>query len=310
MSVLDIYNYGKTKKNVRKLDYAKAYNQWYALLANKVLNIAKWENLPFEQRELEIRAQFMGAGYCGMTFSKRYKRLIAVKASGVGVTEYPDKWTSFIWACPGDSGKTDLPDGGVLIYNNSLMLPTSLLVEKYAHLLAHAELSLQAILINSRATGIIAARDNKQKEDVEMFYKALEDGKTLAIVDDESLDTLVGSEGLRHISASYPSSTSIMDYWQIRQNLYKEFLTELGISKSTDKRERMITDEIAQDMPLYQYSIDDMIQCRKRAAEEMNRIWGLNVSVDINPAIASMAVDTVDNIEKEGNNDVSTENNL
>lgn len=301
MSVLSLYDLGNKKR--RKLTYATAYNQWYSLLSNKVLNIAKWEGLPFEQREIEIRTQFFGVGYGGVTYSPRYKRLIAVKASGVGVTEYPDKWTSFVWACPGDSGNAKLPDEGVLVYNNSLMIPTSLLVEKYAHLLAHAELSLQAILINSRATGIIAARDGKQKQDVENFYNALEDGKTLAIVDDTGLDTLIGSEGLRHIATSYPSSSSILDYWQIRQNLYKEFLAELGISKSTDKRERLITDEVEQDKPLYQFSVDDMIACRKTAAEEMNRIWGLNVTVDINPAIVGTNVEPVDNLEtteKEG----------
>ena len=298
MSVLDIYGCGEPFKR-KKMNYARAYRSWYALLSDKVLNLFTWEGLPFPQHELEIRTQLINNGYCGVVRSKKYNRLIVANGSGVGVTEYPDQWLTFVWAVAGDSGQRKLANlkgsqekgistigaDCVLIKNNDLMQPTRLLVERYAHLLAHAELSLQAILINSRATGIIAARDDKQRDDIHKFYDFLEDGKTMAIVDDNGLDSLVGSEGLRAISTAYPSSTHILDFWQIRQNLYKEFLTEIGISKSTDKRERLITSEVEQDIPLYGYSLDDMLKCRKEAAEQMNDIFNLTVSVKINPII-------------------------
>ena len=291
MSLLSLYNCGPAPFKRKKLDYGKAYCYWYALLSNKCLNLFKWAGLPFEEHETEVKTQFLNEGYCGVVYSKRYQRLIVANGSGVGVTEYPDKWTQFVWACPGDSGISTIGKDCVLIRNNFSLTPTRFLVERYSHLLAHAELSLQAILINSRSTGILAARDEKQRQDIEQFYKFLEDGKTLAIVDDAGLDSLVGSEGLRQISTAFPSSTHIMDFWQIRQNLYKEFLTEIGISKSTDKRERVIQSEVAQDLPLFGYSLDDMRLCRKEAAEEMNRVfddYNLNVSVEINPIIESI----------------------
>lgn len=313
MSVLDIHEIGKPFKR-RKMDYSRAYRAWYALLANKVLNLFTWEGLPFSQHELELRTQLMGAGYSGVVKSNYYNRLVAASGSGVGVTEYADQWLTFVWAIPGDSGKSKVNDkvtkyrekgistigaDAVIIRNNSLLLPTRLLVERYAHLLAHAELSLQAILINSRTTGILAARDDKQRNDITAFYSALEDGKTLAIVDDTGLDSLIGSEGLRNIATAYPSSTHILDFWQIRQNLYKEFLTEIGISKSTDKRERLIQSEVEQDIPLYGYSLDDMLRCRQTAAEQLNQIFGLTVSVTINPII--------EKLREEGESDVNNE---
>lgn len=302
MSVLDIHEIGKPFKR-RKLDYSRAYRAWYALLSNKVLNLFTWEGLPFSQHELELRVQLMGDGYAGVVKSNFYNRLIAASGSGVGVTEYADQWLTFVWAVPGDNGKDKLHNkrtankkhgistvgaDAVIVRNNSLLLPTRILVERYAHLLAHAELSLQAILINSRATGILAARDEKQRADIQKFYEYLEDGKTLSIVDDTGLDSLIGSEGLRNIATAYPSSTHILDFWQIRQNLYKEFLTEIGISKSTDKRERLIQSEVEQDIPLYGYSLDEMLRCRQNAAEQMNAIFDLNVSVAINPIIEQL----------------------
>lgn len=288
MSMFDMAGSAQLKKR-RKLDYNRAYRSWYALLANKAMYLFKWDGLPepMKQREIEFRLQFTDNATCVFTRSKRYKRYIVSGGSGYGVTEYFDMFTNYIWACPGDSGITRLmedPDG-VMMRNNSTCVPTNLIVTRYAHLLAHAELSLQAILINSRTTGLLAAKDDQQKKAIMEFYDALEDGRTLAIVDDKKLDTLIGSEGLRHIAMQYPSSVHILDFWQARQNLYKEFLAELGISKSTDKRERLITDEVLQDQPMYEYALNDMLNMRQEAAQQINDIFGLNISVDINPAI-------------------------
>lgn len=287
MSLFDLH---RRKASSRKLNFDRAYRSWYALLSNKALNLFSWEGLPADlpQREIEFRLQFSDLAVTAITKSRRYKTLIAADASGYGVTQYRDVWTNIVWTCPGDSGIAPLTgkdQAAVLIRNNSSLLPTSILIERYANLLAHAELSLQAILINSRTTGILAARDDKQRQAIMEFYAALEDGRTLAIVDDMGLDSLVGSEGLRQIATTYPSSTSILDFWQARQNLYKEFLAEIGISKSTDKRERLITDEVAQDQPLYEYSLDDMLNMRQEGAKAMNDLFGLSVTVNVNPAI-------------------------
>ena len=286
---MSMYNHYRSGSPKRKLNYERAYRSWYALLANKIMYLFTWEGLPapMHQREIEYRLQFSDMALCAFVKSKRYNRLIAADASGIGVTEYRDMWKQAIWTCPGDSGIINILENpqGVLMRNNSTCTPGAMLVERYANLLAHAELSLQAILINSRTTGILAARDDKQRDAIMQFYAALEDGRTLAIVDDNGLDSLIGSEGLRQISTVYPSSTHILDFWQARQNLYKEFLAEIGISKSTDKRERLITDEVMQDMPLYQFNLDDMLKARQDAAEKINNLFGLSVSVNINPAV-------------------------
>ena len=284
MSVIEEYKLIKPFKK-RKLDYATAYRLWYIRLCDKVLNLFTWSGLPFEQHELELRLQLYGNGYAGVVNARKIGRIIAATGSVSGVTEYADKFIDFTCTCPVAMGIDKIDETCAVIYNSSLHIPTRPLVQRYAHLLAHAELSLQAILINARATGIIAARDQKQKQDIADFYNALEDGRTMAIVDDDSLDSLVGSQGLRAVSTSYPAAHTIIDFWQIRQNLYKEFLAELGISKSTDKRERLIQSEVEQDAPMYQYALDDMLKCRRTGAETINRIFNLNVSVEINPSV-------------------------
>ena len=55
----------------------------------------------------------------------------------------------------------------------------------------------------------------------------------------------------------------------------------IGISKSGDKRERLITSEVDQDLPLYRFNIEDMLDQRRSAAEDLSRIMGTDITVDL-----------------------------
>ena len=292
----------------RKITYNRAYRFLYALLSNRVVSLFDWKGLPFEQHELELRAQLGGQGYTGIVYSGKLKRWIVATGSGVGVTEYPDKWINYTWACPLDSGISKIDTAAVLVKNNSLLIPTRFLVEHYAHLMAHAVLSLQAILINSRATGYSTARDDQTIKSIKKFYEALEDGKTEVVRMEDSLNAIAGQKPIEFISDRLTGNAqSVLDYWQLIQNLYKDFLSMIGVSKSTDKRERLITSEVEQDLPLYRFNIEDMLDVRKQAAEILSRVLGTTITVDLAESVkraqeggSTDAAETTRNDEKRG----------
>ena len=266
----------------RKLTYKRAYEITYALLSNRAISLFDWKGLPFKQHEIEVLAQLSGQGYGGVVYSGKLKKWIAAFGSGVGVTEYPDKWINYTWACPLDSGISKIGEGAVIVRNNSLLIPTRFLISQYAHLMAHALLSLQAVLINSRATGFSTAKDDQTRKRIKDFYAALEDGRTEVVLTEEDLESLTGSKPIEFISEQISGKAQpILDYWQLYQNLYKDFLEMLGVSKSSDKRERLITDEVQQDIPLYRFNIEDMLDVRKQAAEELSKVLGKQVTVDL-----------------------------
>lgn len=280
MSYIDLANEFSPQIR-RKLTYNKAYRYWYALLANKVISLFDWKGLPFAQHELEIYTQLTMPGYCGVVEGKD-GALWVVHGSGVGVTEYPDKWTRFVWACPLGSGTNEIGKGAVLSRNNSLLLSTRHIIEHYSHMLAHTDLSVQAQLINSRSTGYSLASNDTVKNRIKKFYEALEDGKTEVILTESDLNTLTGAKPVEFLSDQITGkANSILDYWQVGQNILKDFYTTIGISKPTDKRERLITDEIAQEEPLFKFNVEDMLDQRQKTADELNRVFGLNVSVDL-----------------------------
>ena len=280
MSVLDLHNEARPTVN-RKLNYKRAYQYWYALLSNKCLSLFDWTGLPFKQRELELRMQFFGSGYTGVVNSRKLG-LIVAHGSGVGITPYPDEWIDYVWACPLDSGTSKIGEGAVICRNNSLLLPTSGIVDHFSHLLAHADLSLQAILINSRSTGYSTAKNDQSKKRIEHFYRAIEDGSTEVVLTEDDLDSMIGSRPIEFITERPTSSAgfNILDYWQASQNILKDFYNTIGISKPTDKRERLITDEVQQEQPLFKFNMEDMLDMRKEAAAELSKVFGLTVSVD------------------------------
>lgn len=267
----------------KKLTFKKAFTNWRNVLTERIINIFEWENLPMPQREIEVLLHFVG--FCGFTSFRKSKELGCVYGSMSGVTNYPDIFTDFTYSTPLESGMRKIGKNIVIINNNQLRMPTYEMVETYATLLAHADLSLQAILINSRATGLVRARTQQQVDDINKWYNSLANGKTLAVLDGDDLNALMSDEGIKVFSMSYPSSMTIDSYYQIRENLLKSFYSEIGINSNRDKRERVVQAELDTNLNRILFNIDDMLKCREDACKEINKMFNTNISVKLNREI-------------------------
>lgn len=286
----------RTNAITRKLTFKKAYTVWRNTLVERVINIFEWKNLPFEQKEIEILLTFVG--FCGVTKSKK-SELMAVYGSMSGVTNYPDQFTTFTYATPLESGMKQIGKDLIVIDNNQIRLPLIDVINSYATLLAHTDLSLQAILINSRATGLITAKTQAQVDSIASWYSSLENGKTLAVLDGKSFESLMDDEGIKAIPMNYPSAMTIDSYYQIRENLLKSFYSEIGINSMRDKRERVVEAELDTNLNRILFNIDDMLKSRKEACKKINSIFGTNISVDYNEEIINQSFD-IETKEKDG----------
>lgn len=288
----------------RKLSFKKAYTAWRNTLVERVINIFEWKNLPFKQKEIEILLTFVG--FCGVTKSKKAE-LMAVYGSMSGVTNYPDQFTSFTYATPLESGIKQIDKDIVVIDNNQIRLPLIDIINSYATLLAHTDLSLQAILINSRATGLVTAKTQAQVDSIASWYSSLENGKTLAVLDGKSFESLMDDEGIKVVPMNYPSAMTIDSYYQIRENLLKSFYSEIGINSMRDKRERVVEAELDTNLNRILFNIDDMLKSRKDACTKINSIFGTNISVDYNEEIVKQCFD-IETEEQESDNNGDSNN--
>ena len=300
-----IYDYYKdmlNKKNSRKLNFNKSFAYWRNALLEKCMRIFEWNGLPVTIPQKEIEIRLIMRGFAGVVLNKQ-KNAIVTWGEMSGVTDYADEFINFTFATPTFNGLRKIGESCVIVDNNAIRNPLYPLIERYAILLAHADLSLQAILINSRATGIITATSQQQADSVKEWYNALVDGRTFAIVDDENMESLANAEGLRNVSTVYPNSHSINDYFTITQNLLKSFYNDIGVRMGVEKRERMITDEVNSDEERLLFNLNDMLESRKKACEDLKRLFGFDVTVNLSKEF-SVAV-----AQQKESEDMTNENN-
>ena len=91
------------------------------------------------------------------------------------------------------------------------------------------------------------------------------------------------------------------DLYELKTQVWNEALTRMGISSvNTVKKERMITDEVARAQGGTIASRYSRLEMRKQACEQINRMFGLNISVEYRDDFLNM----VDNGEEEDVNGI------
>ena len=66
-----------------------------------------------------------------------------------------------------------------------------------------------------------------------------------------------------------------------KMNIWNECLTYLGINNAnTDKKERLISNEVDANDQLVEACGDIMLKARKEACERINKLFGTNISVE------------------------------
>ena len=261
----------KTEKDILKLDYSFKY--WSDMLFEKCMRIFTWTGLPFPQKEIENR--LLIDGYCG--FLKDSKKGLMVASGGMsGVTQYYDEFTTFNWSAVGVANTKSRTIGKdcVIINNNQLRNPILPMVLRYASLLAHADISLKCALINTRETNTYASSDENTAENIIRYYDKLYNGDSASILDESLI------ESVKNVS-NRESTTAIKDCLSARTDLLSNFFKEIGVKSANDKKERMIESEVDSNNQLLLFNISDMLAERKRACEEINRIFGTNTNVDL-----------------------------
>lgn len=267
-------------KKTKRLTFNELFIYWREQLIMRIMAIFNYKNLPVSLPKKEIEFRLITRGFCGV--NKVGGELKAVFCSLFGVTDYEDIFKAYTWTTPLHSGICKIGVDGILIEANQTRTPLIRLVFRYAVLLAHADLSLQAILINSRATGIFSAKDDKQAESIKTWYDTLSNGNLCAIVNDELLSTVIGQEGLRNIATNYPDAKNISDFYEIHRNILKDFYNDLGVKFSTEKKERLITAEVESAEESLLLNIDDMLNTRKEGVANINKLFGTNIEVELN----------------------------
>lgn len=164
-------------------------------------------------------------------------------------------------------------NNSVIIYNNMIRTNSTLACELYARRLWNLDRAID-VNCNAQKTPVVVRANERQR--LSMLNLAKEyDGNAPFIFADKDLDL----NDLKAINTQAPYVADKL--YQIKTEIWNEALTYLGISNvNYQKKERMITDEVLRNQGGTIASRYSRLEARREAADKINEMFGLNISVD------------------------------
>lgn len=160
----------------------------------------------------------------------------------------------------------------VLCYNNMVRTPTYPMAMYFAKILYDLDLSVR---VNAKAqkTPVLVQGNEKQRLTLQNLYQKYE-GNEPFIFGDESLNP----NALKVFNTNAPYNADKL--YNLKIQYYNEALTYLGIPNvNTQKKERMITDEVSRQMGGTIASRYSRLEMREEACDKINKMFGWGIDV-------------------------------
>lgn len=164
-------------------------------------------------------------------------------------------------------------ENSVFVWNNMLRTNSVSTIQNYALRLANLDRIID-VNANAQKTPVLIKCDEKERLSMINLYKEY-DGNAPFIFGDKSLNT----NGVSVLSTNAPYVCDKI--YELKTQYWNEALTYLGISNvSYQKKERMVSDEVLRNQGGTVASRYSRLYVRQKACDEINKMFGLNVSVD------------------------------
>lgn len=262
---------GKKGDKVAELNYATYYD-YLTRLIEVAINIYEWHGLPetVDERFLELTLFSQGLA---VFFEDEVMGFVATQSmigGNLDIYRIPDWRTAY--AVNGYNRQLSSKDS-VLIFNNYLRTPSFQTIDLFAQRLAELERTIE-VNVKAQKTPVLIECDEKQKLTMKNLYTQY-DGNSPAIYTSKGVDM----NSIRVLKTDAPY---VGDKLQIlKRQIWNEAMTYLGVENSnTEKKERMVTDEISSNLGSVESQRYVKLNARRQAARKINTMFGLDISVD------------------------------
>ena len=151
----------------------------------------------------------------------------------------------------------------------------------YADLLALTTQTLGVDLVNSKLAYVFTAQNKANAESFKKIFDKIASGEPAVVYDKD----LLNSEGkpnwstfTQNLSQNYIGDALLDDY----KKILDMFDTEIGIpNANTQKKERLITDEVNQNNIGTQSKAELWLETMRDGVEKVNKLFGLDLSVEL-----------------------------
>ena len=254
----------------------------------KVNQMFHYENLPKTVPKRILEKMLTESGYC--IFTKHNDKYVVLQGGLGGMLNEYYEYTQCIVSNPYLKLEKTFTIGEdcVLIRNDCRMKGLLNILSRYGVLCGDCEISINMLTNVLRSQYLISAGDTKTKESADTFIKKLIDGDFSCIAENTFLD------GVK-VHNTISNGNYIQQFIELNQYLKASAYNEIGLNANFNmKRERLNQNEVDLNTSILLPLADDMLEQRKTAIEEINKKYGLNISVDLS-SVWKMTKESVDN---------------
>ena len=266
--------FGKCKSILN--DKEALQKQIISQMLNKTITIFKYDNLPetITDKDIEIITQVNGYSIWKEVDGKLY-----VFYGSLGGEPNPYYLpTIAIIANPAlrYNASLKIDEECVVMLNDYLYTGLMPLFNKYGSLLTEAEISLKYAIINARVPALLQSDNDNTYKSAVAFFDTIEKGEGYGIIASKEF-----FEGIK--SQDFYKQPYIKDLIESIQYIKGSWYNEIGLNAQFNmKREAINSAESTLNEDILYPAVDVMLQCRKKAVEKINKMFGTNITVELN----------------------------
>ena len=263
---------GRKAQSEAFLQNQRTYLQYVNRLTELSISMFDWKNLPntIDARFLELALFNDGMAVFFKDEVMGYLGLQVMIGGKLDVYRIPITRTAF--AQNGYQMKLD-QSNSVIIFNNMLHTNSILDVQEMSKRLYEIQRTIDVNVIQQKTPKIITCTENQRLVMKNLYAQYM--GNEPFIFGDKNLDL----SGIKTFDTTSPYVADKL--YELKTQYWNEALTYLGISNvNTVKKERMITDEVQRNLGGTIASRYSRLFMRQQACEQINKMFGLNISVD------------------------------
>ena len=286
---------GMTNPAIAALQNARTFDYYFTRLQNIQLSVYEWKNLPetVDPRWLELNICLNGM--C-LFFKDEVMGFLALPCTiGSTLNVYNIPTYRRAYAANGYQAERHEKDS-VIIFHNYLHQVPIWDLEMFATRLADYQRTID-INVNSQKTPIALLVDDSEKATWENTYLSYI-GNVPVIIGNKGMNP----NAMQVLKTDAPFVADAIE--ELRTMVWNDAMSYIGISNvNVTKKERLITDEVQRNMGGVLASRYSPLEMRRRACEEINKMFGLDIKVDFREdilAYQSQIIGETEEMIKEG----------
>lgn len=267
-----------TYENAKSYLYNKdVYTQKYIdTMLNRTQRMFTYKNLPNSLPQFELEKLLQINGFA--IIAKVENNIYAFNAGLGGILNEYYEPTKAVVSNPflKLSKEYDIDSDCVLMRNDTMMSGLLPILAKNSVINCDCEITLDMLCTVLRVQYLISASDDKTRNNAEVFLNKIKNGDYSVIGDSQFFD------GVKFQSFN-GNSQLITQFIQLMQYVKASSFNDIGINANFNmKKERLITTELNINEPSLIPLSENMLDCRKSAVEKINKMFNLNIEVELN----------------------------